>query len=358
MKNRAVAASIAVAAFALVAPAPFALAGGGPSQSPTPTRATLASPLDQQWAQQEERTRLIEQAMEDMGTDYSSISATLAATYASGATEGKQSYVAATQGLLSQLGLPDAGVRTLDLPEESDLAASSVADLNELAVASGAGIDYSNFDDLGAAISEMRENSSSLDASVTAAGALWGEQMMSLRAPSLKTPSVPQVSSSYATDFPREGLVFGMFMNRSINKLISNFPKVFKEVTGTGIKSTKAKAAWNASVVAAARSSATDLKRMVPGECGEDFVAGLAGERREGGCTPCSASGVYAHSQLVTAGPFATPSSARPATTSSGQGSVDAALSRVDDESLCSAAAPAVAEAAGEAAARVVRSLR
>ena len=307
---------------------------------------------------QELEVAMARQAMADMGSDYTSLSASMAKNFAASGTRGKEEYLVASKNLLSSLGLSGGGSPMPQALNGVDVSSMSVGELNQALVSSGAGVDFKGFSNLSSAITSMRQNSTSIDATVTAAGALWGAQMLSLKVPSLKTPEVPKVSSSYATRMPAEGLAFGMFMNRSINKMLSNFPDVFKEVTGTGVRGKKSKAAWKESVRAAARSSRSTFENVVPGACGKDFVSGLAGEAQTGGCTPCSVSGLYAHSQLVAAGPLAIPDFSGYSTRSSQSGTVSDALSSVGENSVCQSLGPEIQQTASEAAAKVVRSLK
>lgn len=320
--------------------------GTGPGQNSTPSLEG-----------QQMEVEITRQAMRDMDSDYVSLSASMAKAFTSTSDSDKASYLAASRGLMSSLGIPGTASSLPDSLESADLSGMTLGDLNAAVVSSGAGVDFQGFSSLSSAITSMRANATSMDAAVTAAGTMWGEQMLSLRAPSLKTPDVPKVSSSFATRVPTEGLAFGMFMNRSINKMLSNFPDVFKEVTGTGVRDKKAKVAWRESVGAAARSSRNTLERVFPGDCGKDFVTGLSGDVAPGGCTPCSASGLYAYSQLVTAGPLAVPDFSGYPARGTQPPSVDSALSSVNDQSVCQTLGPEVQAAAGQAASRVVRSL-
>jgi hypothetical protein len=337
--------------------------------SPAPSLATgtnsvtggvqvqLQSPLSVQTDSIAASVQAQDVMMNDMQTQYGSLSTSLASYYATQSNKAVGEYITGSITTLGSVSGMTAGATPDKLAKIAAQASSgsSMADVNNLIVGAGIGLDFTRFGDLNTAVAEMRRGSYSLDASVTNAAAVWGQQMLSLKATGVTVPQMPQMTTGLATDMPAEGLAFGMFTNRALNTLVNEFPDVFSAIQGHGLDSATSKAAWSKSVDTAAAANAPQMRSLLPSDCGSAFVDGLTGNASSGGCTPCSASGLYAYSQLVTAGPFNSQSDI--SLDGKGSPSVSQSLS-ADPASACASTGAVITDNAQQAASLVIGALK
>jgi hypothetical protein len=238
-----------------------------------------------------------QQQMSDMQLRYGSLSSAMAGHYAGRQQQAIASYLAGGPGQFGSLsGLSASDVKALSaaLP-----AGATAADLDVALATRGLTLSSKSFSDVSVAAAEIRTKARSLDATVAQAGMNWAQQMLRLRAPELLTPAVPEIDTTAATSMPAEGLAFGMFMNRSLNALILNYPDVFSQVAATGIGTKASQDAWGKAMGQAMNASAPDFSKMLPTKCGGAFLDALGGKSNgTEGCSPCVAAGRLANAQM------------------------------------------------------------
>jgi hypothetical protein len=238
-----------------------------------------------------------QQQMTDMQLRYGSLSSAMAGHYAGKQQLAIASYLAGGPGKFGSLsGLNSTDIKALStsLP-----AGATVADLDIALATRGLTLNSKSFSDVSVAAAEIRSKAASLDATVAQAGMNWAQQMLRLRAPELLTPPVPSIDTTQYTSVPAEGLAFGMFMNRSLNALILNFPDVFSQVSSSGVGTKSSQEAWARAMGQAMTASAPDFNKMLPTKCGGAFLDALGGKTNQtNGCSPCVAAGRLANAQM------------------------------------------------------------
>lgn len=234
--------------------------------------------------------------MMEMQLRYGSLSSAMVGYYAGGANQKLSSFLNGSPGTFGSF-------TGLSQEEFSNMAMSlgknaTLADLDSLMEQSNLTLSSQAYQDVSSAASELDAKSTTFDALVVKAGTNWAQSVMSLRAPQLVTPSVPQVKDDRSVQLPAEGLAFGMFVNRSLNALVRQWPNVMGEVVASGVGSKEAQQAWKQSMQAAMGASKPDFESMLPSECGSAFIQGLAGNVTSNACAPCVSAGRLASSQL------------------------------------------------------------
>ena len=234
--------------------------------------------------------------MMEMQLRYGSLSSAMVGYYAGGANQKLSSFLNGSPGTFGNF-------TGLSQEEFSNMAMSlgknaTVADLDSLLQQSDLTLSSQAYQDVNAAANELDAKSKTFDALVVKAGANWAQSVMSLRAPQLVTPSVPQVKDDRSVQLPAEGLAFGMFVNRSLNALVRQWPNVMGDVVASGVGSVEAQKAWKQSMQAAMTASKPDFESMLPSDCGAAFIQGLSGNVTSNACSPCVSAGRLASSQL------------------------------------------------------------
>jgi hypothetical protein len=231
-------------------------------------------------------------ALED---NFSSMSAAMANYYAASKGMALVGYLADNPTSLAKL---TGSATNSTLVNSLSNKTQTAQELSSMLVSSGISLDMKSWSSVNDAGVDLRSKASSIDAAVISAGLTWANAMLSLKVPTLASPTTPNIDITKATSMPAEGLVFGMFMNQSLANLIGNFPDVFAQVNSTGIATEKSNLAWQKSMKIAAEASNIDLKRVVGnGLCAASFVDGLTGSSPSG-CSPCAIAGMYGNAQL------------------------------------------------------------
>lgn len=245
--------------------------------------------------------------MQALSERYGSLSGALTAFYADQKGQTVSQFISENPAQAAKL----LGVQTQqqldELPTDQvavDAATgrTDVAALNRQLAASGLALDTQGYDDLDAAANAVAANASSVDAAVISAGSSWAAQMAGLRTPALTTPNAPGVSTKLATAMPKEGLVFGMFLDKSLTAMVTDFPDVFSQVQQTGVGTAASQQAWNTSMQRALTASREDFSTMLPSQCAAGMLSvmasGNAADARKYGDSSGAAAGLYLHSQL------------------------------------------------------------
>lgn len=204
---------------------------------------------------------------------------------------------------------PETASSLLGISVESleGLPSDDLNSLNQGLNSKGMTLDTGSYSDLELAKQDISAKGSSLDALIVATGAGYAEQLASLRAPSLNSPTAPGVNTSIATSMPQEGLAFGLFLNKSLTDLVTTSPDVFAQLQAGGLGTPEAQSAWNKSMLNAMSNSSGDLTAMLPSACGGVFLSAMAsGDAKSasksmpagGGCGSCLVSGIYSHGQM------------------------------------------------------------
>lgn len=255
-----------------------------PSAKPTPGKETIQPPK------------------------YDSLSAAMAAQYANSKGTTLSEYAISNPDHAAMLlGFSLDEVKLSDMAElPTDL--DKPENLNKLFKENGLTLDTSEYSNLQLAKADITSKGSSIDALVVSAGASYAEQMASLRAPSLVKPTSPGLDTSSATSMPKEGLAFGLFLDKSLTDLVTNSPDVFNEIQNSGLGTPQAQAAWKNSMMNAMSGSQKDMTSMLPSACGGVFLTAMASGSAAnasksmpsgGGCGSCLVAGLYSHGQMA-----------------------------------------------------------
>lgn len=231
--------------------------------------------------------------MADLRSRYSSLSGALIAFYAHQSGQPLSSFMATNGPAVSALtGTTLSGAQAIN----------DVGGLNAAMAGGMAGKDFNSY------TTTLSERGSSIDAAVINAGATWAQELSQLRAPALTQPTMPNMDTSAATAIPAEGLVFGMFLDKSLTAMVTDFPDLFAQTRASGIGTPGAQAAWNRSMTQALASSRPDFTAMLPSPCHgvmlTAMASGDAGHARTtagaggAGCGSCLATGLYLNSQV------------------------------------------------------------
>jgi hypothetical protein len=142
---------------------------------------------------------------------------------------------------------------------------------------------------------------------MAARAAGWFEQMAALRAPELV--SAGTIDPKLATSLPREGLRYGLFVNKSLTALVTDHPDVFTQVSKSGKLDAAGMTAWRNAMLQGFKATMADPSKALVSGCGAAQLAAMAtGSASEtyrllgsgaGGCTPCITSGLYLHDQTL-----------------------------------------------------------
>lgn len=234
--------------------------------------------------------------MMEMQLRYGSLSSAMVGHYAGNANQKLSSFLNGSAGTFGSFSGAD--------PEEFKSMALSLgknatlADLDSLFDQADLTLSSQAYQDVNTAALELDTKSDTFDALVVKAGATWAQSVMSLRAPQLVTPAVPQVKDDRSVQLPAEGLAFGMFVNRSLNALVRQWPNVMGNVISSGTGSAESQKSWRESMQLAMSASKPDFESMLPSDCGAAFIQGLSGNVTSNLCAPCVSAGRLASSQL------------------------------------------------------------
>ena len=234
--------------------------------------------------------------MMEMQLRYGSLSSAMVGHYAGGANQKLSSFLsgsAGTFGSFSGANPEDFKSMALSLGKNATLE-----DLDALFERADLTLSSQAYQDVNTAALELDAKGDTFDSLVVKAGATWAQSVMSLRAPQLMTPAVPQVKDDRSVQLPAEGLAFGMFVNRSLNALVRQWPNVMGNVVASGVGSAESQKAWQQSMQVAMNASKPDFESMLPSDCGAAFIQGLSGNVTSNLCAPCVSAGRLASSQL------------------------------------------------------------
>ena len=237
----------------------------------------------------------VNQQMTDFEGRYSSMTAAMVVYYAANRGQALGAFLTDNPKALANLSGSGAGMT--DIFNKANQA-KTPEELSRILSTSGIGLNVNSWTSLAAANADIKSNASSMDAAVVSAGMSWASALSQIHVPVVQAPGIPDMNTTLATSMPKEGLVFGLFMNQSLANLIGNFPDVFSQVNSTGVASPTASEAWKKAMQAAAAGSYTDLSQVAGGNvCGAAFVDGLTGNSTKG-CSPCAIAGMYGNAQL------------------------------------------------------------
>lgn len=247
---------------------------------------------------------------------YSTLSGAIISSQAHNQKVSLRDYLSNSQATV--YSLPDtpsvSRLSILDAPGASNilgtpLEATSVTDLNADLVDLGVGFSKDDYADLTSLATAVQNKSGSLDAQVTAAGAVWASQLGSLASGQLQAPQTPNNPGSLAV--PEGALGFGLLLNKSLTRLAMDSPKLFDQVSASGVGTNATRKAWSSALSSAWEGSSQDLASVIPDRC----TGGLLGvaatgdpstANEFGDCGPgCRAAGQYIHTQVE--GLFAKP---------------------------------------------------
>jgi hypothetical protein len=217
-----------------------------------------------------------------------------------------------TGGTLPEVSLPDQ--KALQVPalgSAKELAkalgpvapvnATTLSGLNKTLSASGLTIDLKAYDSLDALARGVAAKSNTIDGSVALAGAKWVADLATLRTPSLTTPNAPAPTMP---GLAKDSLVFGLFADKSLAKMITDSPDIFAAVGKSGVGTDAAARAWNAAMMGVYRDTNKDLAKVLPDPCTGGMLAVMAsgdpakvGDFGSGCSTACVTGGLYLNSQ-------------------------------------------------------------
>lgn len=247
---------------------------------------------------------------------YATLSGALISSQAHNQKVSLRDYLRSSQA--SVYTLPDAPsvsrLSILQAPGASSilgtrLQATDVADLNSELVSLGVGFSQDDYSDITALAQAVKTKSGSVDAQVTAAGAVWAAQLQSLAAGALSAPDTPQTPASASV--PAGALSFGLLVNKSLTRLAMDSPKLFNQVKSSGVGTEATRQAWSSALADAWAGSSQDLSSVIPDACTGGLLSVVATGQPSaangfGDCGPgCKAAGQYLHSQVE--GLFAPP---------------------------------------------------
>jgi hypothetical protein len=206
-------------------------------------------------------------------------------------------------------GMPAINPSGLPVPQTSATTPASQADqlsqLQQQIAAAGLSFTSGKYASLEEYAGKLSAQSSGVDAAVVASGATWAKNLAALRVPSLAKPTA-SVNQSSASKMPKEGLMFGLFLNKSLTSLVSDSPDVFGQVQKSGVGTSSATSAWQQAMQKAAISSQADFTKMLPSQCGASLLAGMgtgsaakANSIAGSGCSSCTVTGLYMNSQML-----------------------------------------------------------
>lgn len=318
----ATSATPAVAAPSTPSDAPSAVPSAIPSATPTPsapavqqlpTVATIpvapVTPFSADFSSSVGILGVGGAEMQALADRYSSLSGALVWYYAGqqGLSVGDYLKTNPTQAA-SLLGLQDP--QQLEaLPEDlgkDEEGAADLGALNRQLNAAGLTLDSRNYDDLDEYGTAVASKANSIDAAVISAGATWAQQLGALRTPALTNPTAPGVNGTPATSMPKEGLIFGMFLDRSLTALVSDHPNIFAQVQSSGLGTPESQQAWRSSMQKALAGSQADFSSMLPSQSGAALLSAMASGDPQAaaklgisGQSSCVSAGLYLNSQMA-----------------------------------------------------------
>jgi hypothetical protein len=213
-------------------------------------------------------------------TQFRTLSAALISVYAAASGIDVNAYLAANGPAISAaLGTPaPATVTALD-DTFSERLGTGAGDLNKMLASLSAG-------------------ANTADGAMTTAAVSLASRLAQVP---LDAGASPMASLTGAGS---DGLMFGMFANRSMANFAGNFPDLFSQVASTGLGTPGGVAAWNASRAAAASSLTADMSGSMLNPCGVSLLGAMASGTVSGvgsqvpGCSPCVTAGAYMHSAM------------------------------------------------------------
>lgn len=154
---------------------------------------------------------------------------------------------------------------------------------------------------------DVANKSDSIDAQVIKASSQWANESSSLRSPSLAAPRAPGVDPNANSGVAADSLVFGMFFDRSLTALVSDFPDVFSQAGSAGLGTESSMGAWRQSMLTAADATNQDFSSLMPSPCVGVMLTVMASGNAEAAssqapagsdCSPCVAGGLYMNQKL------------------------------------------------------------
>ena len=182
------------------------------------------------------------------------------------------------------------------------LQAATLPELNRQLLGAGLGLSSSDYNNVESLAEAVKAKSSSVDAQVIGAGALWASKLSTLSAPAISTPNAG--AGPALPEVPAGALSFGLLLNKGLTQMAMDSPKIFSQVAATGVGTDEANSAWKSAFSKAYDGSQQDLSQVVPDACtggllsvavsGDPASADAFGDCGQG----CKATGQYLHAQV------------------------------------------------------------
>jgi hypothetical protein len=183
------------------------------------------------------------------------------------------------------------------------LSATSVGDLNTKLLAAGQGFTNSDYQGMSALVDAVKLKSSTIDGRVTLAGAAWASSLGTLASAKLEAPKI--TGEPEIPQVPQGALPFGLLINKGLTQMALDSPKLFTQVTQSGVGSASANKAWKSALGSAWSNSQQDLASVVPDSCTGGLLSVVAtGDSASANAFKecglgCRAAGQYMNSELL-----------------------------------------------------------
>lgn len=182
------------------------------------------------------------------------------------------------------------------------LNAKDAQELSKQLYASGFGLDVRNYKNLDDIATDVLKKAHTADGAVTLAGAKWVTDLGALRTPKLTDPKTGQ---PVMPGIAKEGLPFGLLMDKSIASTVLNAPDLFAQTAKSGLGSAALQDVFNGEMKKVWDETGKSLMETLPDKCTGVMMSVMAtgtaksaDKYKSLGCPDaCTTGGIYLNSQ-------------------------------------------------------------
>lgn len=182
------------------------------------------------------------------------------------------------------------------------LNANDAQELSEQLYAAGFGLDVRNYKNLDDIATDVLRKAHTADGAVTLAGAKWVSDLGAMRVPKLTDP---KTGKPVMPGIMKEGLPFGLLMDKSIANTVLNAPDLFAQTAKSGLGSDALQQVFNGELKKAWDANGKSLMETLPDKCTGVMMSVMAtgtaksaDKYKSLGCPDaCTTGGLYLNGQ-------------------------------------------------------------